>query len=214
MKDFKIKKPVLYGVYVLGFALLIGLIYYADFANRSLENQNKEDDNYQYVSRLFDDDTIPVVSTESTIIRPYTDSNVKVVKNFYNYKGTEEEQENSIINYEQTYIQNKGVIYGGITDGFDVISVLPGTVTNVKEDKLLGTIVEIQNTDKIITEYQGLTDVALKVNDRINQGDVIGRSGETNINKDLGKHVIFQLKINNNYVNPEEYYEKNINELK
>ena len=213
MKNLKLKKPFLYGAYAFGILLLIGLIYYADFSNRNLDNE-KPDDNYQYVSRLFEDDSIPVVSTESIIIRPYIDSNVKVVKSFYNSKGTEEEQENSIINYEQTYMQNTGVAYGGVTDGFDVISVLPGTVTNVKEDKLLGTVVEIQNNEKIVTIYQGLTDVSLKVNDRINQGDVIGRSGETNMNKDLGKHTIFQLKINGKYVNPEEYYEKNINELK
>ena len=213
MKKLKIKKPFLYGIYAAGFILLIGLIYYADFANKNLENQKPEDDNYQYVSRLFDDDTIPVVSTESTIIRPYIDANVKIVKNFYNSKGTEEEQENSIINYEQTYMQNNGVAYGGIDDGFDVVSVLPGTITNIKEDKLLGTVVEIQNNEKITTIYQGLTNVALKANDKINQGDIIGRSSETNMNKDLGKHAIFQLKIDGKYVNPEEYYEKNINEL-
>ena len=214
MKNLKINKPLLYGSYILGCFLLLGLIYYADFSNRNLENQNKNDDNYQYVSRLFDDDTIPVVSTESILIRPYTDSNVKVIKNFYNSNASEEEQENAIINYEQTYIQNKGIAYGGVSNGFDVISVLPGTITNVKEDKILGTIVEIQNTDKIVTIYQGLTDVTLKVNDKVNQGDVIGRSGETNLNTDLGKHIIFQLKVDDKYINPEESYNKNINELK
>lgn len=211
MKNLKIKKPILYGSYILGCILLLGLIYYADFANRNLEN---DDDNYQYVSRLFEDDTIPVVSTESTLIRPYTDSNVKVIKSFYNLNGSEAEQENAIINYEQTYMQNKGAIYGGIQDGFDAISVLPGTITNIKEDKLLGTIIEIQNTDKIVTIYQGLTNVSLKVNDKVNQGDIIGRSGETNLNTDLGKHIIFQIKVDGKYINPEESYNKNINELK
>ncbi len=209
----KLKKPVLYGIYAAGCLILIGLVYYASLTNKELKNKQAKDDNYQYVSRLFKDDSMPVVSTDSTIIRPYTDSNVKIIKNYYNYNGTEEEQENSIINYEQTYMQNKGVAYGGIPDGFDAISVLPGTVTNVKEDNLLGTVVEIQNNDKVTTIYQGLKDVSLKQNDRINQGDIIGRSGETNMNKDLEKHIIFQLKINGKYVNPEDYYNKNINEL-
>ena len=146
-------------------------------------------------------------------MRPYTDSNIKVLQGFYNDKGEEKEQENSIINYEQTYIQNSGVAYGGIDGTFDVISVLPGTVTSVKEDKLLGNIIEIKNTDKVTTIYQGLTDVTLKENDSVSQGTIIGKSGETNINKDLGKHFVFELKIDGKYVNPEEYYDKNVNEL-
>ena len=156
---------------------------------------------------------MPVVNTDEKIMRPYTDDNVKIVQNFYDYKATEEEQENSIISYEQTYIQNSGVAYGGVENGFEAISSLPGTVTSVKEDKLLGTIVEIKNTDKVTTIYQGLTEVKVQANDKINQGDVIGKSGESNINKDLGSHIVFQIKIDGVYVNPEAYYDKNVNEL-
>ena len=212
MKKRKLKKSALYGIYTVVCVLLLGMIYYIDFSNNNLKQEDSKDD-FQYVSRLFGEEEMPVVNTAETIIRPYNDSNVKIVQNFYNVKGTEEEQENSIINYEQTYIQNNGVTYGGVEGGFDVINSIPGKVTSVKEDKLLGTTVEIQNTDKVVTIYQGLTNVNLKANDSINQGDIIGRSGETNINKDLGSHLVFQLKINNSYVNPEEYYDKNVNEL-
>ena len=31
--------------------------------------------------------------------------------------------------------------------------------------------------------------------------------------KELGKHIVFELKIDGNYVNPEEYYDRNVNEL-
>ena len=212
MKKRKLKKSALYGIYTVVCVLLLGMIYYIDFSNNNLKQEDSKDD-FQYVSRLFGEEEMPVVNTAETIIRPYNDSNVKIVQNFYNVKGTEEEQENSIINYEQTYIQNNGVTYGGVEGGFDVINSIPGKVTSVKEDKLLGTTVEIQNTDKVVIIYQGLTNVNLKANDSINQGDIIGRSGETNINKDLGSHLVFQLKINNSYVNPEEYYDKNVNEL-
>lgn len=212
MKKIKLKKNALYGIFVGVFALLLGTVYYIDYQHNKLEN-TKPDDDYQYVSRLFGEEDMPVVNTDEKIMRPYTDDKVKIVQNFYDYKGSEEEQENSIINYEQTYMQNSGVAYGGIEKEFDVISSLPGTVTSIKEDKLLGTIVEIKNTDKVTTIYQGLTNVNLKENDKINQGDIIGQSGETNINKDLGSHVVFELKIDGKYVNPEEYYDKNVNEL-
>ena len=212
MKKIKLKKPALYGIYAGVFALLLAALYYVDFSNSNLY-KDKEDEDFQYVSRLFGSEDVPVVSAGSNVMRPYTDSNVKVVQGFYNYKGTEKEQENSIINYDQTYIQNNGVAYGGIEGDFDVISSLAGTVTSVKEDKLLGNIVEIQNSDKVVTVYQSLSQVNVKQNDKVNQGDVIGKSGQSNMNKDLGSHVVFEIKVSGSYVNPEEYYDKNINEI-
>ena len=211
MKVETIKKISFYTACIGLCLILVGILYYVDFSQNKL--QEPKSDDYKYVSKMFGSDDLPVVSADSSIIRPYTDSNVKIVRNFYNYKGSEKDQENSIINYEQTYIQNSGVTYGGVENGFEVISVLPGTVTSVREDKLLGTIVEIQNTDKVKTIYQGLEKVIVKENDKINQGDLIGNSGESNINKDLGKHVAFEIQINGTYVNPEEYYDKNVNEL-
>ena len=209
MKKIKLKKPALYGIYTGLFALLLGALYYVDYSNRNLEEPEVQDDEYNYVSEEYEDE-IPVVGTSSIITRPYTDGNVKVVQGFYNYKGTEEEQENSIINYEQTYLQNSGVAYGGV-DGFEVISVLDGTVVSVKEDNLLGNVVEIQNSDKVTTVYQSLSEVTVKENDKVVQGQSIGKSGTSNINKDLGSHIVFELKINGTFVNPEDYYDKDIN---
>ncbi len=209
MKKIKLKKPALYGIYTGLFALLLGALYYVDYSNRNLEEPEVQDEEYNYVSEEYEDE-IPVVGTSSIITRPYTDGNVKVVQGFYNYKGTEEEQENSIINYEQTYLQNSGVAYGGV-DGFEVISVLDGTVVSVKEDNLLGNVVEIQNSDKVTTVYQSLSEVTVKENDKVVQGQSIGKSGTSNINKDLGSHIVFELKINGTFVNPEDYYDKDIN---
>ena len=212
MKKIRLKKGAIYGVSAFVIALLVGALYFVDYSNSKLQPKEDNDD-MQYVTRLFGEEDIPVVASEDIIMRPYTDANVKIVKNFYNYKGDEKSQEESIINYEETYIQNSGVAYGGIDSDFDVTASLSGTVTSIKEDKLLGNIVEIKNSDKIITIYQGLSVVNVKQDDKVNQGDIIGKSGETNINKDLGSHMIFELKINDQFVDPEEYYDKKTNEL-
>ncbi len=213
MKNVRLKKPVLYGIWTGVFAALVVTLYYMNFAGNTLKSKENKTDDLQYVSRLFGSDDIKAVNASSVIMRPYTDDKVKIVQNFYNYKGTEKDQENSIINYEQTYIQNNGVAYGGIDQSFDVISVLDGTVTSVKEDKLLGNIVEIKASDKVTLIYQSLTDVTLKANDSVKQGDIIGKSGTSNMNKDLGNHMVFELKIDGAYVNPEDYYDKDINNL-
>lgn len=210
MKKIKENKNIMLGISASMFVFLISILFYASYSNNNLKSKMKEEEDYKYVDELFETDEVPVVGTSSIIIKPYTDENVKIIQNFYNYKSSQEEQENSIINYEETYLQNKGVSYG--KDGtFDVVSILDGTVVSVKQDKLLGNVVEIKNNDKVTSVYQSLGEVFVKENDKVIQGQAIGKSGISNINKDLGEHLDFELKINGVFVNPEEYYNKDIN---
>ena len=212
MKKVKLKNEVVYSIYAILIILLISMLYYADFSNKKL-NKNKED--YTYVSKLFDTGVKSVVSTPTIPVlnKPYNNEAVKVVKSFYNYKGEEKEQQNSIINYETTYMQNTGVIYGGVNEPFDVVSVLDGKVTSVKEDNLLGKIITIEHENNIITTYTGLSEVTIREGDEVTQGLLIGKSGESNLEKELGNHLQFDIKINNEYKNPEECFGKQISEL-
>ncbi len=93
---------------------------------------------------------------------------------------------------------------------FDVIAVLNGTVINVKEDELLGKIVEIQHDNNFVSSYQSLSDVSVKKNDTVKQGQVIGKSGTNSIDKELGNHLHFELYLNSQVVNPEDYFDKEI----
>lgn len=210
-KKRRIKRPILYGMYAVVFTAVLAVLCVMNFKTANLENTKPAD--YDYVSRLFGDTSVPVVSTTNSIIRPYTDDSVKVLQDFYSKDASEEEQEKSIINYEQTYIQNTGTSYGGVDGGFDVISVLDGTVVSVSKNDLLGNIIEVKNSDKITTIYQSLSAVNVKENDTVKQGDVLGKSGESNLDTSLGNHLTFKIKVNGSYVNPEDYYNKNINEI-
>ena len=212
MKNIKLKKPVIYAACVGVSTLLLGGLWYADLSQKSLQTSNEED--YTYVSKLFDDGVKSVVSTQNTIIKPYTDTNVKALNNFYDYKSDEKSQQNAIINYDTTYIQNSGIAYGGIDDTFDVVSVLPGKITSVKEDKLMGKIVTIEHDNNISTTYQSLSEVTVKEGDTVASGTVIGKAGESNLEKDLGKHVLFEISVDGKYLNPDNCYNKTLNELK
>ena len=121
LKPFVI--PLLYGVVTM--SLLLSLMFLVS----SLLNSNYNPLTY-ITSGTLVDEIIPVVSENKTIIRPYTDKNVVILQNYYDYKGDKETQEKSLIYYENTYIQNSGVDYGK-TDKFDIISVLDGTVINI-----------------------------------------------------------------------------------
>ncbi len=210
MTKRRLKKEVVYGIYAFAVVLLLGLIYYVELPNKTLE---PKEDNFTYVSRLFDTEIRTVVSTPVTIIRPYSHPEVKVIKNFYDYKSEESTQENSIINLESTYIQNNGTIYGGPEDAFEVRSALEGKVTSVKEDKLLGKTVTIEHENNITTTYKGLSEVTVKENDQIGQATIIGKSGPSNLVKDAKNILLFEITVNGKNINPEVTYDKQISEI-
>ena len=78
---------------------------------------------------------------------------------------------------------------------------------------MLGNIVEITHDNEIISIYQSLSEVSVKENDVVTQGQVIGKSGSANISTDLGNHLYFELVVKGSIVNPENYYDKSVNEL-
>ena len=206
------KEKAIYMIYVGLFIMLISGIYYAYISNQNLKKVPETED-YTYVSRLFDGEVKTVVKTESPIIRPYDNADIKVLKSFYDYKDEESTQENSIINYENTYMQNSGVIYGGINEDFDVRAIQTGKVTSVKEDKLMGKIVTIQHENGVVSIYSSLSEVTVKENDEISQGTIIGKSGESNLEKNLGSYLLFEMTIDGKYINPEDAYDKPISNL-
>lgn len=209
MTNRKLKQSVIYGIYSLAFIAMIGLIYLVE-ANMPEKQLAKSD--YSYVSKTIFDDAIPVVSTEEKLTKPYNADDVKVLKTYYDYKGEETSQQNSLIYYENTYMQSNGISYGK-EDIFDVISILPGTVEEVKEDEILGKVVKIKHNDNVISLYQCLSETTINKGDTVIQGQVIGQSGSCNLEKDIKNHVYFELIINNETVNPENYYGKTLNEI-
>ena len=209
MENRKIKKSVIYGVYTLGLIALIATIYLVESVTPKKQFNLKE---YSYVSKTIFDDVIPVIATEDKMLKPYTADDVKLVKSYYDYKGEEKQQEESIIYYENTYMQSSGVTYGKDSE-FDVISVLPGTVEEIKDDELLGKIIKIKHNDNVTSIYQCLNESTIQKGDSVIAGQVIGKSGNCSLEKDTKNHVYFELLINNNYVNPEEYYGKTLKEL-
>ena len=210
MKKYRLKKPA---VILLGSISLIAFLGTLFVVEKSFFESAIDEREFDYVSQTIFEDDVPVVNTTPTIIRPYTNTNVKIVKDFYDYQADEEKQQNSIIYYESTYLQNSGISYGGVEETFDVVAILDGKVTSIKEDNTLGKIVEVRHSNDMISVYQSLSEVTLKENDEIKQGTIIGKSGSSNISKELNNHLHFELIIKGQIVNPENYYDKKVDEL-
>lgn len=216
MRKRKLKPFVVPVLYVASIAMLLTSVYCIE---RLIRNNVFQGEDIQNVDDVIMDDEkedytsdVPVVNTEPTIIRPYTNGGVKIVKNYYDYQADSESQEGSIIYYGNTYMQNSGIDYG-MDSEFEVVSILDGTVTEVVDDEIMGKTVKIKHSNDLISVYQSMGSIDVKVNDTVTQGSIIGKSGEANVSTDLGNHLHFELYYQGSVVNPENYYDKLLGEL-
>lgn len=207
MTERRLKRSVVYTIYALGIISLIGTIYLIEGAMSSTSFD--DNDFNSYVSKTIFDNTVPVVNELVTLTRPYKDSDIQILRSYYDYKADASAQEKSLIYYEGTYLQSSGVSYGR-DEIFEVVSIKDGTVVEVKEDELLGKIVQIKHNDGTVSIYQGLSEVAVEKDEMVVTGQTIAKSGTSNVEKDLGNHVHFELIVSGNTVNPEEYFLQNI----
>ncbi|MGM9849528.1 MAG: peptidoglycan DD-metalloendopeptidase family protein [Bacilli bacterium] len=207
MTKRKVKKSVVYLSYMIGVLLFVTIFTFTELKL----NKKPQQDNEQVTKTIFEN-KIPVVATKEIIARPYTDSSIAIKTNFYNPQDDAETQKNSLILFENTYLPSTGIDYQTDYD-FDVVSILDGTVITVKEDQTLGKLVEIKHKDNIISSYQSLSEVMVKVGDEVKQGTIIGKSGCSNIQKDMGSHLHFELTIDSKTVDPEDYYDKELGNL-
>lgn len=208
----KLRPLAIPSIYILAIVLFVFSLY---LMNNLIKKAVLEDNNNNYVDDSImntTNDSVPVVATDTTIIRPYISTNVSLFKSFYNSEAEEDKQEESLYFYENTYIQNSGSDYKAL-EIFDVVSILDGTVTKVTENEILGTTVEIRHSNDLISIYQSLSEVTVKENDTVLQGQIIAKSGKCNLNPDVDNGLHFELSYQGMLVNPEEYFDKALRDL-
>ncbi len=176
----------------------------------SKSSLKETDEPHTYVSESVLSNDTAVLKTDTKVINPYIDSSVTVGKSYYDFQASAEQQENSIIFHDDTYMQNSGVDFVS-QNVFDVVAILNGEVTNVKEDETLGKIVEIKHDNDYIAIYQSLSEISVKKGDTITQGQVLGKSGTNELDKEIGNHLHFELYLNGQAVDPTLYLNKELN---
>ena len=181
----------------------ISLIAITIFSNTTQKEQAVETHPKEIITK-----SSPVIKENNQIINPYIDQSVKIGKSYYDYKGEEDKQQESITVHDNTYYQNTGIDFI-CENEFDVVSIADGTVINVKEDETTGKNIEIKHDNGLISIYQSLSNVSVKKNDIITQGQVIGKSGKNEFESELGNHLHLEIYENGQTVNPELILEKN-----
>ncbi len=208
MKTYtKLFIPFIY-VGVISFMVMITMIVV-----NGVSSYLKDKVEYKYtLDGVFEDDIVPVIKTESDyIVRPYIDSNVKVGKYFYDYESSNDRQEDSLILYENIYMQNTGVDYIS-SEEFDVVAVLDGEVIGIEDSDIYGKILTIKHNDNLITTYSNISNILVSVENSISQGEIIATSCKSAIsNNDAMLH--FEVIHKGDYIDPENLYTLSVSDI-
>ena len=207
---YKLKSWVVISVYIISIGAIVTSLF---LIGKTLKEATAYD-NLSYIYRgIISNRDVPVIEyVNDEIFKPYENTNVKVLKGYYDRSDDPKVQEKALIYYQNTYMPNTGILYSS-NESFDVISVLDGKVEDVKTDNLIGNIVTIKHSNNLFTSYQSLNEVMVSVGDEIKQGDLIGTSGPNQITADSENMLLFEVVYNGVNINPESFYQMNIKDL-
>ena len=107
---------------------------------------------------------------------------------------------------------NTGILYEG-DEAFDVVSILDGTVKEVKEDEILGKVVTIEHDKNITSVYYTLGEVKVEQGATVTQNQVIATSGTSKLQTTKPQTLLFETYVNGVLTNPNSLFDKNIAEL-
>lgn len=216
MKRFLSKRWALPAIYLACAAILLTAVLWFENSNKNSADPGKVDvQNVENAGKNSDNEAIEVNGKAESFKWPVASKeNTVVKKEFYDENADKTQQEKSLVFYENQYHKNRGMDIS-MKDGktFAVTTALSGKVTKVKEDALLGNVIEVEHTKGITTTYQSVTEIAVKEGDVVTQGQVIAKAGQSLLNKDAGIHVHFEIRKDGVAVNPQDYFEKAVSSL-
>ena len=94
-----------------------------------------------------------------------------------------------------------GVDFLGQT-GTEVRAIMDGTVTNVQNTIMDGTVVTISHGGGLVSEYMAMSSASVQIGQAVRAGDAIGAMGTSMVNSAAGSHLHLQMRQNGNLVDP------------
>lgn len=199
--------------------LLAGVLWYQNLNNQIPEatDQSEEglSDEVEYPLD-YNQDSNPVVNPSEIVKTPVSaDEQTEIVTNFYDYDKTPEEQAQALVLYNNKYYQSKGIDIASTTDKtFSVVASLSGEVTDVRQDPMLGYVVEMEHADGVTTHYASLTDIQVESGEKVKQGEELGVAGKNNFGQASGTHVHFEIRKDGEAVDPQQFFNQTVADIR
>ena len=217
MKKRKLRSYVLptLCLFLLGF-MATGVTF---LTKSFLEKQVQNDEHYNYTMSVFDEKETPSnnepsdnSANQETASKPFVSDKVTISKKYYSKEESAENQEQALIFYENTYMPNTGILYES-DEVFEIMSVMDGKVKDIKTDEILGTVITIEHNNRVTSVYYGVGETKVNVEDTVTKGQIIATSGTTKLQTTKPQTLLFEVYLDSNLINPEEFYTKSIAEL-
>lgn len=165
------------------------------------------------IDNVFDEDTTPVVKTETdTIVKPYIAESVKVGRYFYDFESDEKKQEKSLILYEDTYMQNNGVDYVD-SKNFDIVAILDGEVISIEDSEVYGKVVTIKHNDNLKSVYSNVEGVLVSIGYKVHQGEIFAMSAKPKLKSDYESMLHFEVFYKESAIDPENMYTLSVSDF-
>ena len=161
------------------------------------------------IDNVFDEDTTPETNI---IVKPYISDSVKVGRYFYDFESDEKKQENSLILYEDTYMQNNGVDYVD-NKNFDVVAILDGEIISIEDSEVYGKVVTIKHNDNLKSVYSNVDGVLVTVGYKIHQGEIFAMSAKPKLQSDYESMLHFEVFYKESAIDPENMYTMSVSDF-
>lgn len=208
------KRWTMPAIYLASAAIILSAAFwYQNSDNQTAENG--KDKETAETAKDFNQPSVEVNSKLESIKMPVADASATVIKkNFYDKNADKAEQEAALVYYNNRYEPNKGIdVAARDNKAFDVVASISGEVTKVEDDSLNGNLVEVEHEDGVVTRYQSIQDIEVKVGDKVKQGEKLAVAGQSLINEDAGVHVHFEIRKDGVAVNPIEFMDKQLTSI-
>ncbi|OUM94942.1 MAG: peptidase M23 [Thermobacillus sp. ZCTH02-B1] len=151
-----------------------------------------------------DEKTLEVIADNETMQWPVVNrSELEIVLPHYDADAPSEERQQALLVSGTTYIPHMGIDLARPDNAaFEVVAAMSGKVTVAEQHPTNGYVVEIEHPDGLVTVYQSLGEISVKAGDEVKQGTLIGKAGRSELEKDFGVHLHFEVRENGTPVNP------------
>ncbi len=209
------KKWFFPAVYLTIAALLLSVVVWYQNLDNQIQETEDDQSSETYTPAEHDEEAQSVMDQQEVIKMPVVNQDqAEIVTNFYDYNAEQEAKENALVMFNNRFYQSTGIdIASADGETFDVLASLSGTVTEVREDPLLGNVVELSHENDVVTYYASLQEVNVKSGDKVQQGDVLGNAGENMFGQESGTHVHFEIRKDGQEVNPESFFNQPVSAL-
>lgn len=160
---------------------------------------------------------VPSKSTEIVAPKQFVlpiSGEYKVVRTFFDINMSDDELVNAIIDTGDSKITSSGISYSKPDNSkFNVLAINDGEVVSVEFDDLAGDMIVVKHSDGLLSIYSSLEDVKVEIGDEVKLGDTLAVATTSTADAASGVHAHLQIKLNNKYVNPNEIYGKEIDDV-